>query len=368
MRIIDILACYDINETPPKTKQSLLHATLASLLSAVELRHLSPAAVAELLAAAKSKWIDTLAPPPALGRSGHADFSEVSIDYVWNETLAVLSREDPAKYFRHLGMLAKPGAAGVSSQPRDVQLVSIQDVRMFKFWLRASEIERMPLEGGLGEYTAADVFALIEACKDASRLQPSPVVGRPKSVVWLTTLSGVVADLLGQAEAAARNRGSRRLEDMSVAYMARNRLGLWKKRSPEHGIAVVTSKTYESYLDELGTTIKAPTVFDAEGYDRFRHWPTSGTEDTDELGRGRTYELDPEVRTREHPNHGAPEIVATPRPLSEIGSMIYLGPFGYPPGHSPEDERRSYLEYAAEVSAGRSLQAVLVELERTFDL
>jgi hypothetical protein len=362
MRIVDILTCYDIDQSPPKTQQSLLLATFASLLIAIDLSHLAPAVGVSLLMAIKSKWIEILSPPAARGRSGHADFSGLSIESVWNETLAVLSREDPEKYLKHLGMLTKPSREEATSQPIDMPLVSIQDVRMFKYWLRSTELDRMPREGGLYEYSAADVLALMDACTESSRLQSSPIVGRPKSVVWLTTLSGALADLLDQARAVAAGRVATRLEDMNFAYLARNRLGLWKKRSPEHGIALVTGKTYESYLDELGGSIKAPTVLDAEGYDRFRHWPSSRSVQADKLGRGRTYELDPGVRRRERPDDGAPEIVAMPRPLGEITSMVYLGPFGLPPGSGME-ERRSYSDFADEVASGQSLEAVLTALE-----
>jgi len=368
MRVVDILSCYDIDQSPPKTQQSLLHATFASLLIAIELGHLTPAIGTGLLTAAKSKWATTLSPPSG-ARSGHADFSGLSIENVWNETLAILSRDDPDKYLKHLGTLTKPTSREATSQPRDVPLVSVQDVRVIKYWLRLAEFDRiLPRESGLHEYSAADVLALIGACKDSSRLQSSPIVGRPKSVVWLTTLSGALADLLDQANSVAAGHTSTRLEDMSFAYRARNRLGLWKKRSPEHGIALVTGKTYESYLDELGGTIKAPTVLDAEGYDRFRHWPTSGTAPADELGRGRTYELDPRIRSSERPYDGAPEIVTMPRPLDEIASMVYLGPFGFPPGCGVEEERKSYSEFAHDVAEGRSLETVLIELETRLDI
>lgn len=365
MKISDILSCFDIDETPPKIEQSLLHATLANLLLATDLGHLPLDVGRSFLADALAKWDETLAPSFGIAPSAHIDLSRHTIVSVWTTLYSLLAREDPAKYFKHALALAKPGRTEGPSEFKDVPLVSIQDVRMFKFWLR--DMEPVSSEQRLVEYSRADVMSFIQACEEADRWHRDPVVGRPKAIVWLTPLSGAIATLVDRAKRAITT-GAERLEELDIGTTARNRLGLWKKRSPDHAIALVTRKTYEAYLDELGQMIKAPTVIDAEGYDRFRHWPSPRTDSADKLGCGRTYELDPVVRDRERPLHGAPEIVAPPIPLREIDSIVYLGPFGNPPGCNAEEERLSYLEFAKEVAGGQTLAAVVDEIEQKFEV
>jgi hypothetical protein len=363
VKIGDILSCFDIDETPPKIEQSLLHATLANLLVATELGHLPVDVGRSFVADALAKWDETLAPSAGTAPGAHIDLSRHTIVTVWTALYSLLSREDPTKYFKHTLPLAKSGSTEEVSEFPDVPLVSVQDVKMFKFWLR--DMEPIAAEQHLKEYSRADVMSFIKACKDADRRRPNSVVGRPKAILWLTPLSGMIATLVERA-ATAMASDVEHLEALDIGAMARNRLGLWKKRSPDHAVALVTRKSYAAYLDELGQRMKAPTVLDAEGYDRFRHWPTPRNNPADMLGRGRTYELDPVVRNMERPLDGAPEIVAPPLPFEEIESIVYLGPFGHPPGCNPEDERLCYLEFANEVAGGAPLTAVVAEIEQTF--
>jgi hypothetical protein len=367
LKIIDILNCFDIDESPPKIQRSLLLACFAGLLAALKLRHLPPPTIEAFINAAKERWLSMLGPATRKTR-GHVDLSDQTVVTIWNGAYSVLSRDDPGKYLKHLGTLKKLQHDGSGPKFPDVPLVSIQDARMFKYWLKDPASNSPPAELGLVEYGAADVVALIDSCKDPGRLQSQCVVGRPKAIVWLTPMSDKIASLIEEARRAANGGSEDRLDNLRLASIARNRLGLWKKRSPDHGIAVIMKKSYDNYVDELGPDIKAPTIFDAEGYDRFRHWPSPHTATGDDLGRGRTYELDPEIRKLESPNDGAPEVVASPRPFSEVDELVYLGRFGIPPGCDGKSDRSSYSEFANQVAGGQLLDAILAELARALNV
>jgi hypothetical protein len=306
-------------------------------------------------------WETSLSLPRLDGE--HLDFSDQTVDALWNCALSVFIDDAHQKYLTHSGSLARADDTDPPSPAKDdAALVTIQDERCFQFWLRELPPDLRPLEIGVLECSGQDVVALIEACNDADQLIDRPIVGKPKGLVWLTPKAGEIEHLIDEAEAFAKTGSAAALESRGIGSTIRNRLGLWGRRFPYAGVAVVLNRTYYDMLADKTVTLKAPTVLDAEGYDRFRHWPSPISVAGDAIGRGRTYELDPDIRRRSHPNDGAPEIVTTPRPFSEVNSLVYLGPFGPPPGSNPDDCRTSYAEFANDVAGGHPLSYIVQQL------
>jgi hypothetical protein len=193
-------------------------------------------------------------------------------------------------------------------------------------------------------------------------------VGRPKSVVWLTPKSGMVGALVAAAERAFAGSHTAALRSLTAAVEVQNRVGLWNAHVSRHGIAVVFKRTYDEFVEDGKTHAKAPTIFDSGGYPRFRHWPTPDGTEQDPMGRGRTYELDPVMRKRDHPA-GVPEIVAPPRPLDEVESLVYLGRFGRPPGKGDKmAERQAHAEFARAVAGEKSLATIVHEIAERLDV
>ena len=350
MQLADILACFDLGGSPPKLRESLLRAYLAGLLHAVKMGHVDNAVAKDFIESAKRQW--SALPPVKPVHPGHADFSGLGIETLWGEFHSLLHSFDGRMYLQHCGMLDARGAP--PEDPADAPLVTILDDSVFKFWLRDDVPEVRFDEKG----AAQDILDLIRACKERELVKDGAMVGRPNSVVWLTPKSGTIGKLIDRAESMAGREGD--LENMGIADTIRNRLGLWQKSS-RHGVAVILKRSYSDLIREAAAKVKAPTIFDAEGYERFRHWPSPADAPPDRLGRGRTYELDPAIRVRERPSDGAPEIVAPARPFDEIASIVYLGRFGTPPGKGESvAEQESCAEFADAVAGANVSLAEIV--------
>jgi hypothetical protein len=105
---------------------------------------------------------------------------------------------------------------------------------------------------------------------------------------------------------------------------------------------------------QVKSSIAAPTVFTAKDHKRFRHWPLRHSDDD----VGRTYDLNADRRkTAEDQQHGAPEVVALPLPLSEVEEIRYVGFL------DTRDDGDSHLEYVNEIAGS----ANLAELIRVID-
>jgi len=321
MHLTDILACFDLGGSPPKLRESLLRAYLAGLFHAVKMDHLDKQVATRFIESAKQRW--SALPDVKPTQNGNADFSQQAIEALWSEFKNLLHGFAGGMYLQHCGVLDTRG--GPPEDPADAPLVTIVDDRVFQFWL----LDDMPEVHFEEQGGAQDILDLMRACRERRLVRDGATVGLPNSVVWLTPKCGEIGKLIDMAHSLSGREDD--LENMSIADTIRNRLGLWEKSS-RHGIAVILKRSYGDLIGEPGVKVKAPTIFDAEGYARFRHWPSPVDAPRDPFGRGRTYELDPAIRLRQCPTDGAPEIVAPARPFDEIGSLVYLGRFGPPPG------------------------------------
>jgi len=385
MRLVDILTCRDLSDvdpdlTPPSCEASQLKAYLACLLRAVKLGHVKNDAARSFVDDVKSVWLETLAARRVAGVPDKADLSDVSSEAIWSGFVTVLAAFSGRLNLSHMGTLMCEGRPDVPTET----LVSVQDDRAFSFWFEApsandnlevDDSELMPLEARLEEIAPRDVVALIELFGRRLHWKQDAVVGRPKSVIWLTLKSSAVGQEIEAAEKAVAlakktpEDADTILRSLKSASEVRNRLGLWSNPPLRHGIAVVFKRTYTQFIKDDTTRAKAPTIFDAAGYPRFRHWPTPEGIVPDPMGRGRTYELDPAVRDRDRPSDGAPEIVSPPRPLDEVESLVYLGQFGPAPGSGEmAAERKACAEFAAAIAGSKSLTEIVDEISHLLNV
>jgi hypothetical protein len=361
MRLDDILYCFDLGESPPQRAESLLRAYLAGLLYAVDYGHLSHDVAKRFVSALEARWLaqESVKPKP----HGGADFARQGIEALWNDFGALLRGLEGSMCLLHCGAL---NGESDLDDPADAPLVSVLDDRVFKFWLR-DEVPgiRFPEQG-----QAADILDLIDACKDQALIRDGAMVGRPNSVVWLTPGSGEIGALIGKAQHIMKMGLGASLEKMPIADTIRNRLGLWESDGSRHGIAVIFRRRYSELVGDSAMKLRAPTIFDAEGYPRFRHWPSPTSVPHDPMGRGRTYELDPAIRRNKRPGDGAPEIVAPTRPFEEVEQIVYLGRFSTPPDKGEtEAEKRASAEFADMVAGDNiSLSEIVVALAKLLEL
>lgn len=315
MRLRDILTCYDFGKEPPNPAESLLRSNLANLLQAVELGHLAEDVAATFLREAIVKWRELSGP------TAGTSFASISIDGLWGQFRNVLVSLDGARHLEHRGRLTDGGGREPSAM--DAPLMTVVDDRAFEYWLKS-------VPGKRAKLGAADVLGMLQDCMQARWRQPGARVGRGKAVVWLTPKIGEVGQLVDNAAQRLRAGGEVELEAMPFARRLQDRLGLWDKNTQMHAIAVVLKRTYRDLIADPAVVCRAPTIFDAEGHARFRHWPCPAGRVGDPMGRGRTWELDADVRASHFPYDGAPEIVAPPRPFEEVDALVYLGRFATP--------------------------------------
>lgn len=150
----------------------------------------------------------------------------------------------------------------------------------------------------------------------------SGFVGADDRAIWLTPLTGEVADLLTDAQdrfCTPSKRGGivRRL----IAY-----LGLSHIKPTAEILALVTRETlgeilFERPEDRVQSPPLGSTAIEARGHRRFRAWPRHqpGT-------YGRTYDTDEEGRTAAgSQDYGAVEAVCPRLPVSAFRECIFLG-------------------------------------------
>jgi hypothetical protein len=257
MRLDDILSCPDLGESPPQRAESLLRAYLAGLLHAVKYGHLERDVARRFVSALEARWLaqEFVNTTP----DGRADFAGQGIEALWNEFAALLCGLQGSMCLLHCGAL---NGKSNSDDPVDAPLVSVLDDRVFKFWLR-DEVPgiHFPEQG-----QAADVLELIDACTDRALIRDGATVGRPNSVVWLTPGSGEIGAPIGDAQRIMKMGSVASLEKMPIADTIRNRLGLWESDGSRHGIAVIFRRRYSELVSDAGMKLRAPTIFDAEGY------------------------------------------------------------------------------------------------------
>lgn len=159
-------------------------------------------------------------------------------------------------------------------------------------------------------------------------------VGRPGGVLWVTS------DIRASE---CRHGGASYLRDA---------LGLHDRRAGEFAWLVQLGDDMKSIAP-----LRAPTVFDAVGYPRFRPWPPASV--TIDPDAGRTYELDPVERARSSASYGRREMVRTARDFIHCTSLVPLGQIGSDADDSPE----SFEAYADAVEAGSTVVELCAELE-----
>jgi hypothetical protein len=208
--------------------------------------------------------------------------------------------------------------------------VSIQTCYAIHFWFADSGLTGIESE-------KPEQFVIESALKyfhdDKTRLPLDSVVGTPGEAAWITPVK----------RAGQIGRGQPDID--------RDRLGLFRNGPPRHAL-VVTLVHDLGNLPSHTATLHAPTVFDARGYERFRHWPRNKRRS---VPSGRTFDLRPSPRKASRPG-GLPELIVPPVPLKVCADLKLDGTYD----KMPASDLASHTAYATAL-AGRSDIASLLE-------
>lgn len=129
----------------------------------------------------------------------------------------------------------------------------------------------------------------------------------------------------------------------------RDRLGLFRNRVPRHAVVAVLAKSVRHLPRESSEVhLRAPTAWDARGYERFRHWPVGRA--SIDARAGRTYDLNNRRRARTVA-HGLPELIHTPHPLKDCHAILCHGRYAT----DAEDTLSSHQAFAGDVAGQGSL-------------
>jgi hypothetical protein len=192
---------------------------------------------------------------------------------------------------------------------------SYQSHYAFPHWLADTVPETMLIDP-----EAAAMFRLCKAMEEPGNWREGATIGPTGDVLWLTPYIGEVRQMVDSA------RGQLWFEGLSpvAANRLREILGLCRRKPGEHAIAVITTTTLGDLLPRDKAGPYAPTIFEARSYERFRHWPPMGDDDSEHVGR--TYDLSQGARhSSANGRHGVPEVVTLPLAVSEVDRVIYLG-------------------------------------------
>lgn len=337
MRFDELRKCKDFGVASKYS--ALARVGIANAKLAMEAGHLDRPLVNDFFADVIA-WIET-----SMRKLG-VPISSVSIEVLYRAGTAILEGYKASKFFQHRKALNAYLAN---------QAISFQSSAALPFWFDTMRV---------GEAAAADldpvtVARLCGMMSDASVLAKGAVVGRPGEVLWLTPLCGRIAQVVARADATLTSgAGLGAMLAQSLANEARDRLGLIRLTVGEHLMATTTRATLGELQSRPDPGPLAPTIFEAKGYERFRHWPQPKA-----VCAGRTYDLDDRERDTNPVDHGVDEMVYNPLPLTDVSKVTYLGIVD-----AASDSLDEHLAYADSVAPGFLLTDGLDWIEAEFSL
>ena len=302
---------------------ALTRAQWANLLRAIEKGHVTAASVRRFLRKLETKLVSSFPSPNSTTPSYFLGaFRDVVCEADQKPNIGLrFSFKD-----RRRGLWARWG----NHVP-----TSVQTCYMLHRWFRGAHIPGI-------ESDKPDLPTITRAVeyfsRHKSRLARNRLVGRLGEAVWLTPVL--------RTETAISPPPDR----------MRDRLGLFKNKTPRHAIVVVLANSVGDLpSDSCGSGLRAPTVWDARGYERFRHWPAPRA--SVDATAGRTYDLDAASRGRSV-SHGLPELVHAPQPLRDCHALVHHGRYSTTPDGTP----KTHQQFADEVAGARTLQELVEQV------
>ncbi|RYG63710.1 hypothetical protein EON80_20675 [bacterium] len=321
-------------------------AFFSNLVAGLEYGHVKPASARHVVRTLTNLALDYLIDTSSPTRKAN-DFSDLHVDMLLSFVTEVMQRDLDSSHF-----MTRPLPA---ISDGDSIVISLQPSWAFKFWLDAAKVH----EVHVADHSWADVAVLCREFLKPSMRSAGAAVGERHNVVWVTPYKGQVRDVVDECTTKVVERR----EYSGTAARMRELLGLIDRRPGEQAVIAYSRATLGTMEREDRVRLSAPTVLDARGYKRFRHWPTQFSTSSDD-GFGRTYDLNANKRLVKRHEHGAPEVVRRKLLFSDIERFEYIGRIAEMDGESePEWASTAAREFAEEVSDGRTLIELLTVLE-----
>lgn len=334
MGLVDISNCLGTGETPPIQAESLLSAALASLLTGIKHEHIELDLAKSFCREVNDRWRDLTNVLPV---------EEIYISEFQAEFIRVLDDLHPA-----LGFTDKRNTSDADDLNGDY--ISIQSVNSLRHWLKNNLQDKsvdIRLKGQ--DLSYRDIRVLVGEISDPAKVKKDATIGLDST--WVTPAQGDMRFLIEEA----KSKGDYR-QRSAVAQVIRNRLGLWRTRKV-HCLVFGWNEANLNTAPSKQRQLKAPCLFDARSYERFRHWPSLNVGSANEEFAGRTYELDPNIRIHDGVDHGVSEYVTHPIPISEVTEVDVIGWCGMPPDEG--DVRICHCTFANEVSGKAKLKNLI---------
>ena len=313
-------------------------AFFANLLEALRLEHLPPWAAAWLYSVLIDRIQEYLASKGG-DTAPAGDFSQLHVDELFKLLTDILQTPSNQLFQVRQKKIDIEGERNA---------VTLQPSWAFQYWL-SDEFE----ETALMEPTFSQVVGFCHAFSMPENRATSAFVGAPSDVVWVTPLSGEVADVLHRISSLKPQERERNC----AATPLREVLGLSVRKPREQLVVATTRQSITEMSIDRFARLSAPTVLDSRGYERFHHWPEN-VEDED--GYGRTFHLN---RARAS-WVGVREAVRSRVPLRDITRFDYVGKTE---ANAFEDGKprpvQSDRDFALKVSRGRNIVEILIQLE-----
>lgn len=334
-KLIDDNECLGLGESPPLKDESILCAQLASMASAIEQKHIKRATAVHFCTNLQEKWNERFEEGQRKGKNVYV--TRIQRDFT----------ELVKSYFTIYCFADGRADGGKQAQSPECEFVTVQPHHRLVKWLRnevLSEDDRIWFESEDLEYS--DFLEIVNLTDNPGNFHEDARVGYVNA--WVSPFDGDIQNLINVANSKNTPR-----DKSTITQIIRNRLGLWHTKDA-FCVAFTCSSNAIDQSKNAGRNLCAPTVFDARGYERFRHWPLHLENIPIDPSAGRTYELDPSVRANKLDRDGAPEFVTDPLPIGMLSSKVTLGWCGPPPGH--DDIQKCHQTFALDVAGTDSLK------------